>query len=573
LLLFLTIGDNLKNTDFVVRFAGEGGQGFLSAAIGFASANAKAGYHAQTFATFPSQITGGPTWMQTRISVNPVLSRGDEIDVLVVFNEYSYKTHKDEVKENGFILYDSGKLNIEPNEKILGMQFEKLAKTTGNPKAANMVMMGALAELVGVNISVLEDFVKDRWGDTSRYGELVVPQNIQALKLGSDEIRGGGHKLAEIQSPKPSNNPQIFLNGNEAIALGAYTAGLEFYVGYPISPATTILVWMEKNLVEKNKFVYQVSSEIEAITAIIGASYGGKKAMTATAGPGFSLMSEGLGLAWMAEIPIVVVDVQRGGPATGLPTKTEQSDLLSSINPAHGDVSLPVIAPGTVEECFYATIEAFNWAEKYQGPVILLSEHGLAERQQNILKPDISQLKIENRLINQSTDNYYRYESKEISPMPIPGLPGPYVANASEHDKMGDTTHLPQRHVEMTERRFKKLEILKQSIYEYINGESEIILMPWGGSKGPGFEAFQKIHDEGLDIGWAYTMYLNPLPEKLLTKLQSKKLVIVPELNYLGQFSSLLRSQSINAQSITQYTGLPFKVQYLIDKITELTSS
>ena len=573
LLTILTIGDNLKNTDFVVRFAGEGGQGFLSAAIGFASANTKAGYHAQTFATFPSQITGGPTWMQTRISVNPVLSRGDEIDVLVVFNEYSYKIHKNEVKENGFILYDSDQLKLEPNEKVLGIPFEKLAKTTGNTRAANMVMMGALAELVGINISVLEDFVKERWGDTARYGEQVVPQNIQALKLGSDEVQGSGYQLAEIQPPKQSNYPQIFLNGNEAISLGAYAAGVEFYVGYPISPATTILVWMEKNLVEKNKFVYQVSSEIEAITAIIGASYGGKKSMTATAGPGFSLMSEGLGLAWMAEIPIVVIDVQRGGPATGLPTKTEQSDLLSSINPAHGDVSLPVIAPGTVEECFYATIEAFNWAEKYQGPVILLSEHGLAERQQNIPKPDISQLKIENRVINQSTDNYYRYESKGISPMPIPGLPGSYVANASEHDKMGDTTHLPERHVEMTERRFKKLEVLKDSPYEYINGESEIILMPWGGSKGPGFEAFKKLRDEDFDLGWAYTMYLNPLSEKLLTKLQSKKLVIVPELNYLGQFSSLLRSQGLNAQSITQYTGLPFKVQYLIDKITELTNS
>ena len=562
----------MKNTDFVVRFAGEGGQGFLSAAIGFASANTKAGYHAQTFATFPSQITGGPTWMQTRISIDPVLSRGDEVDVLVVFNEYAYETHKNEVKENGFILYDSDQLNIEPSEKVLGIAFEKLAKTTGNTRAANMVMMGALAELVGVNLSVLEDFVKERWGDTSRYGEQIVPQNIAALKLGSNEVQDRGFKLAEIEPAKPLNTSQIFLNGNEAISLGAYSAGVEFYVGYPISPATTILIWMEKNLVEKNKFVHQVSSEIEAITAIIGASYGGKKAMTATAGPGFSLMSEGLGLAWMAEIPIVVVDVQRGGPATGLPTKTEQSDLLSSITPAHGDVSLPVVAPGTVEECFYATIEAFNWAEKYQGPVILLSEHGLAERQQNIPKPDINSLKIESRIINQSTDNYYRYESQGISPMPIPGSPGPYVANASEHDKMGDTTHLPERHIEMTERRFKKLEILKDSKYEYINSESEIMLMPWGGSKGPGFEAFEKLQEKNIDIGWAYTMFLNPLPEKLLIELQSKKLVIVPELNYLGQFSSLLRSQGVNAKSITQYTGLPFKVQYLVDQITELSS-
>ena len=291
--------------------------------------------------------------------------------------------------------------------------------------------------------------------------------------------------------------------------------------------------------------------------------------MTATAGPGFSLMSEGLGLAWMAEIPVVVVDVQRGGPATGLPTKTEQSDLLSSINPAHGDVSIPVIAPGTVEECFYATIEAFNWAEKYQGPVILLSEHGLAERQQNIPKPDIDSLKIENRIINQSTDNYHRYESQDISPMPIPGLPGPYVANASEHDKMGDTTHLPERHIEMTERRFKKLEILKDSTYEYINSESEIILMPWGGSKGPALEAYNLLEKESIEMSWYYTMYLNPLSSKLIQELKNKELVLVPELNYQGQFSSILRSQGIKAESITQYTGLPFKVQDLVDRISK----
>ena len=201
------------------------------------------------------------------------------------------------------------------------------------------------------------------------------------------------------------------MNGNEAIALGAIHAGVNFFVGYPISPATSILVWMQKNLVGEGKFVYQASSEIEAITALLGAGYSGAKAMTSTAGPGFSLMSEGLGMGWIAEIPLVIVDVQRGGPATGLPTKTEQSDFLSALNPAHGDVMLPVIAPGTVEECFYATIAAFNWAETYQGPVILLSEHSLSERQQNIIRPDLSKIKVENRNIFSGEGEYQRYNS------------------------------------------------------------------------------------------------------------------------------------------------------------------
>jgi len=234
-------------------------------------------------------------------------------------------------------------------------------------------------------------------------------------------------------------------------------AGLQFYVGYPISPATSILTWMEENLVGGGKFVYQVSSEIESITSAVGASYAGVKAMSATAGPGLSLMSEGLGLAWMAEIPVVIADIQRGGPATGLPTKTEQSDLLVCLNPAHGDVRLPIIAPGNVEECFYATIEAFNWAERYQGPVILLSEHALSERQQNIPKPDLSKIVVEGRTVYEGFDGNRRYEGSAVSAMPRPGLPGSYVANASEHDAIGDTTHLPSRHVQMTERRVVKL--------------------------------------------------------------------------------------------------------------------
>ncbi len=559
----------MKKSDFVVRFAGEGGQGFMTAAEGFASANTQAGYHAQTFATFPSQIQGGPTWMQARISTIPVFSRGDELDVLVVFNEGAYEAHKDEVREAGVILYDSDGLTLEDDGKSLGIPFEKLAKSTGNSRAGNMVMMGALAQLVDMSQDVLEGFVRKRWGNTARYGEKVVPQNIQALSLGREAARESGFSLGQLSVPTAPDYDQIFIHGNEAIVLGAVAGGLEFYVGYPISPATTILIWMEDNLVGEGRFAYQASSEIEAINSIIGASYAGAKAMTATAGPGFSLMSEGLGFAWIAEIPVVVIDVQRGGPATGLPTKTEQSDLASAMKPAHGDVSLPVIAPGTVEECFYATVAAMNWAERYQGPVILLSEHSLSERKQNIRKPDLSKLHVESREVYRGQNGYLRYEAKTMSPMPRPGNPGSYVANASEHDAMGDTTHLPERHVHMTERRFSKLDLLEDGTFESDNTDSPVAVMPWGGSKGPADEAYKRLAAAGADVGWYYTMYLNPLPPALLDELRQKELVLVPELNYLGQFSAILRSQGVRAESITQYTGLPFKVSDLVARISE----
>lgn len=553
-----------------MRFAGEGGQGVVTSAEGFAQAAAQEGYHIQTFATFPSQIMGGPTWTQTRISTSEVLSSGDALDVLVAFNEEAYNTHKDEVKKDGVIIYNSGDFEINTNGssiKTLGIPFDELAKSTGNTRASNMVVMGALADLVNMPQSILETFVTKKFTRGRPNDEQIISSNIQALSLGKSEIEKNNFHLGELSKSKPPKYEQILINGNAAISVGALAAGLDVFIGYPISPATPILLWMEQRLIGNGKFVHQSSSEIESIIAIIGAGYSGKKAMTSTAGPGFSLMSEGIGLAWMTEIPIVVINVQRGGPATGLPTKTEQSDLYASMYPAHGDVSIPVIAPGTVEECFYASIKAINWAERYQGPVVLLSEHALAERQTNIPKPDIKKIKIENRLTYTGENGYKRYEGEKLSPMPIPGKPGSYVANGSEHDDWGDTTHLPQRHIEMTNRRFNKLKLLENEEYESINNHNEISIMPWGGSKGPVQEAYKKLIEEGVEVGWFYTMFLNPLPKRLLDELKEKKLIIVPELNYRGQWSSILRSYGINAKSITQYTGLPFKVNYLIEEI------
>ena len=561
---------NLKKQDFVVRFAGEGGQGVVTSAEGLAQAMAQSGYHVQTFSTFPSQIRGGPTWTQTRVATSKVHSSGDSLDVLVAFNEYAYENHKDEVSADGVIVYNSGEFSIEDGDQALGMDFDDLAKQTGNNRAANFVVMGALAKLVGLPINILEEFNRQRYTRGRESDQQIIDSNNMALSLGSKEASQSGFVLGELEDPVKDSSDQILVNGNIAVCLGATAAGLDTFIGYPISPATPILVWMEQNLVGPGKFVYQSSSEIESITSILGAGYAGNKAMTSTAGPGFSLMGEGLGLAWMSEIPLVVVNVQRGGPATGLPTKTEQSDLLTSLYPAHGDLKLPVIAPGTVEECFYAGVMAVNWAERYQGPVVLLSEMAMAERRQNIPKPSIEDLNIDERNVYDGDNGYHRYSGYELSPMPIPGGPGSYVANGSEHDEMGDTTHLPNRHIQMTERRFSKLSLLNDGTYESENEESDIVVMPWGGTKGPAYEAYNNLKIDGCEVGWMYTMYIHPMPEEMLEKLRTKKLVIVPELNYMGQFSSVLRSEGINAVSITQYTGLPFKVSHLVEKIKSL---
>ena len=563
----------MKKKDFVVRFAGEGGQGVVTSAEGLAQAMAQSGYNVQTFSTFPSQIRGGPTWTQTRISTSEVLSSGDELDVLVAFNEYAYENHKEEVADDGVIVFNNGEFEIEESENVLGMNFDELAKQTGNNRAANFVVMGALARLVDLPLSVLEEFNRQRYTRGRPSDEQIISSNNMALSLGSVEADKSGFSLGELADPIKPEGDQVLINGNIAVSLGATAAGLDVFVGYPISPATSILLWMEQNLVGPGKFVYQSTSEIESITSIVGAGFAGKKAMTSTAGPGFSLMGEGLGLAWMAEIPLVVVDVQRGGPSTGLPTKTEQSDLMTALYPGHGDMKLPIIAPGTVEECFYAGVMAVNWAERYQGPVVLLSEHAMSERRQNIPRPDANNVGVEVRKSYEGSNGYLRYDGFELSPMPIPGGSGSYIANGSEHDAMGDTTHLPSRHVQMTERRFGKLNLLNDGTFEEDNKNTDIAIVPWGGSKGPALAAYNTLREENVDVGWCYTMYLHPMPDKMLEALKSKELVIVPELNYMGQFSSVLRSEGVKAVSITKYTGLPFKESELIERIRKIVES
>ena len=563
----------MQMRDFVVRFAGEGGQGVVTSAEGIAQSSTQVGYHALTFATFPSQILGGPTWTQARISVDPVLAPGDDVDVLVAFNQDAYDAHHEDVREDGVVIFNSTEFDLEGDSRGFGLPFEELAKSTGNNRAANMVIMGALAHLISMPQEHLVSFVEERF-NRGRAGDAeIIRSNIEALNLGRSHMAESGFSVGDLAPPVMPDYPQLMIKGNEAVSIGALAAGLNFYVGYPISPATPILLYMERNLVGEDRFAYQVSSEIESITAIIGAGYAGKRSMTATSGPGMSLMSEGLGLAWIAEIPLVVVNVQRGGPATGLPTKTEQSDLFGCMYPAHGDVKIPIIAAGTVEECFYGAVKAMQWAEKYQGPVILMTEMSLAERSQNIAKPDLANVEQAKRKVYTGTNGYHRYAGNELSAMPIPGSPGSYVANGSEHDDMGDTTHLGERHVQMTERRFSKIKLLEEDDYERDQPEHSIAIVTWGGSKGPTQEAYNTLKEVGLPVGWYYTMNLNPLPPKMLEELKKKDLVIVPELNYQGQFSSILRSLGVKAESITQYTGLPFKARTLVEKITERTNA
>jgi len=563
----------LDKQDFVIRFAGEGGQGLVTSADALARAAAHAGYYVQTHSTFPSQIMGGPASSQVRISTAPVMSSGDGVDVLVALNQYAFDHHNEDMNPGGVTVYNAEEYDLPEGGQYFGIKADELAKSTGNARAANMVTIGAVANLIDFKLEEIDEFITQRFTRGRPGDDEIIVANIAAVRLGVEVAKSSGFTVGQLAPPIPPDYKQIIITGNAALSMGAVAAGLNFYAGYPISPATTVLVWMENNLWGEGRFVHQVASEIEAINAILGAGFAGRKSMTATAGPGFSLMSEGLGLAWMTEIPLVVVNVQRGGPATGLPTKSEQSDLMSCMHPAHGDIKMPVLAPGTIEECFYGGALATNWAERYQGPVILVSEFGLAERGENIRRPNLDAVSEESRATVSEGDTGKRYDSWDGSTplpgMPIPGGPGAYVANGSEHDEIGDTTHLPRHHVRLIERRFKKLDLLTGAHYEIENADADVIIMPWGSSKGPAREAYDRLRADGADIGWVYSVALNPLPEEVISVLKSGKRVIVPELNYLGQWSALLRQDGVNAESITQYTGLPFRPADLVESIGE----
>ncbi len=554
--------------NLVVRFAGEGGQGVVGGAELMAQAAAQGGYHVLTFSTFPSQIKGGPAWGQARISSEPILTPGDYLDVLVCQNQYAYDTNLADLREGGLVVYNSEEFEIADNSRAIGIAADRMAREAGNPLASTIIMIGAVAQAAGVSVEALEAFIHKRWSRGRASDAAIIQGNINALRMGVEEAKKAGLALEDLE-PAPSHAiPRVMIRGYEASALGAMSGGVESFIGYPISPATTMLVYMEQNLTGPDKFVGQASSEIEAIASLVGSGFAGRKTMTSTAGPGLSLMGEGLGLAWMAEIPLVIVDVQRGGPATGLPTKTEQSDFIMAMNPGHGDMSVPVIAPGNTEEAFWASIAALNWAERYQGPVIVLSEASIAERAQDIPMPDLSKVKVESRTVSGGAMQNRRYAGDGVSPFPVPGGPGAYVANGSEHDEQGDTTHLPDIHVTMTNRRFRKLEVLNDGTFEAENTGADVAVLPWGGSKGSARAAWEQLHAEGVNVGWYYTMFLNPLPPALLAELKMKKKVLVPELNYMGQLAGHLRSLGVNAEAITQYTGLPFKVSDLKAEIS-----
>ncbi|MCU0309081.1 MAG: 2-oxoacid:acceptor oxidoreductase subunit alpha [Thermoleophilia bacterium] len=560
----------------VIRLAGESGEGVISSGDILTQAAARGGYWTQTFRTFPAEIKGGPCMYQLRLGDEPIYSHGKWCDLLVCFNQEAWDLHWDSLHPEGVILYDDTEVTI-PDEylpRARPVRMDKLAKEIGgSTRAKNMVAVGSVCGVLAFDTTPIEELVLKRFA----HKQGVADANIAALHAGEDEaadLKGALH----ITDPVEVEADRILISGNQAISVGAVAAGVNYFAGYPITPASDILEWLSARLPSMGGTTVQCEDEIASLASVLGASYAGAKAMTATSGPGLSLMSELIGYAGTAEIPCVIVDAQRGGPSTGLPTKTEQSDLNHALYASHGEAPRVVIAPVSVEDCYWSTIDAFNYSERYQVPVILLTDQGLATRLEVIHAPDPDAVELWERKTSAGVEDYKRYEYTEdsVSPMGIPGEEGgQYVATGIEHDEWGHPGYTPEIHVGMQRKRWSKIDPLKNGLARIVThgdeNPADVAIIGFGSTYGPVREAIDAARAEGLSVGAIYPRVLGPFPaDRVRDFCANARRVIVPEINYTGQLARLVRSETgLVVESHAKCDGLPFAAEDITDIVKQ----
>lgn len=575
-----------EQNDLTIRFGGEGGEGVISSGDMVAQAAARSGLEVLTFKTFPAEIRGGYAMYQVRFSHDKILSEGDGFQVMVCFNQESLDANMSELKDGVALVYDYPGGDIKEEVNLDGVTsypvpMSKIAKEDlGVYRSKNMVSMGAVAELFNLPIDSIRELVERKFG---KKGKEVVEVNYKALDAGRD------HVLKNLKKTDPyamdegtAKKETIMISGNEAIGLGALMAGVRFFSAYPITPATEIANFLSRHLPKSKGNLVQAEDEIASIGNAIGGSYGGLKSMTATSGPGLSLMQELIGLASMMELPLVIADVQRGGPSTGLPTKHEQSDLLLAALGCHGDASKVVISPEGIEDCIYMTVEAFNIAEKYQLPVMILSDGSLGFRTANIDKPDMSKISlVERDTWDGSTngdDRYLRYKLTEsgISPISKPGQAGgAYISTGLEHAESSAPKYTADNHIAMIDKRFDKLsdleEFFQDTEADYEDG-AELGIITWGSTIGVAREAILVARKEGIKVSALYPKLIWPLPKKAMTRFIDKhKKILIPEVNKQGQLAMVMKTEIyFDPISYTIYGGMPFTPDMIVKKIKEV---
>ncbi len=568
--------------DLTLRIAGESGEGVITIGETLCRIAAREGLHLVTFRTFPAEIKGGACMIQLRLSERDISYHGEKVDLLVCLNQEALDENLPDLNEHGVLLYEAecDLAQQHPGFTAFKVPFERIAvREIGSRISKNIVVLGVLCHLLGLPKKTIEKFLSEKFVKKSK---AILDHNLDALQRGIDFANQHFGNRHSLKLPKGSDQKYLLMTGNEAIALGATAAGMRQFFGYPITPASEIMEWLAVHLPQLGGTVLQTEDEISAICGVAGASWAGGRSMTSTSGPGLSLMSEAIGLLSMAEIPAVIVDSQRGGPSTGMPTKTEQSDLFLALYGSHGDSPRVVLAPTSVSDCFRVTALAFDLAEKYQLPVIVLVDQALSARLQTVEPHVVKRAPAASRLCAQPGAGapYVRYllTGSAVSPAAIPGTEGgEHMVTGMEHDELGNFACDEETHTAMTVKRFRKLtaieaDPLTRDLCTHIGDEqAEIGIVTWGSSAGPAEEAVNAAISLGIPVQAIIPRILNPLPHRELKNFFGKvKRVIVPELNFVGQLASVLRSTyRIPTISLTKVKGVPLEPREIIEKIVE----
>lgn len=557
------------------KIGGQQGEGLESTDRIFSTALNRLGYYLYGYRHFSSRIKGGHTNNKIRISIEPVRAISDDLDILVAFDQETIDLNAPELRKGGVIVADAKfgpKVSDELDVRLIAVPFTAIAEELGTSLMKNMVATGASMALLGLPLDEVKQVVDEEFG---RKGAAVVEKNIEAISRGAQFITDESScPFSEFKIAPANGEQRLFMIGNDAIALGALAAGCRFMPAYPITPASEIMEYLIKKLPKLGGTVIQTEDEIAAVTMTIGANYGGVRALTASAGPGLSLMMEGIGLAGITETPCVIVNTQRGGPSTGLPTKQEQSDLNAMIYGTHGEIPKIVIAPSTVEECFYDTVEAFNLAEIHQCPVILMTDLQLSLGKQSAEDLDYNKIVIDrgNLVLEPEapeTDRLFkRYEFVEdgISPRVLPGTKnGIYHVTGVEHDEEGRPSENPVNRKKMMDKRAKKVENVQLSnpvIIDETVETPDILFIGMGSIGGTIQEARERLEKEGITTNQAMVRLIHPFPvDHLIKAVQNAKTIAVVENNSTGQLADQIKlhlGHSDKTHNVLKYDGNPF---------------
>ncbi len=561
--------------NFVV--GGEAGQGVQSVGLLLAKVFARSGYHVFADQDYESRVRGGHNFFRVRVSEDKVGAITEDVDTLIALDSDSVRLHKAQMASRGVIIFDGEKVKGVSSKKasLLGIPLETMAEeTTGDKLMLNTVALGAALSAVGYDLAILNRVLTEHFGNGK-----VGYRNVAAAKAGYDYAqarrKGTFGKLKPLSGAK-----RMLLTGNEAISLGAIAAGCRFMAAYPMTPASSIMEYMAAKSREFDLVMVHAEDEIAAINMAVGAAYAGVRAMTATSGSGLCLMVEGIGLSGITETPIVIIDAQRPGPAVGLPTRTEQGDLQFVLHAHHGDFPRAVLAPASIEDAFWLTIKAFNWAERYQLPVVILTDQHLASSYATIDPPDLSQVTIDRGILLSEKENNpseymrHRLTKSGISPRAFPGLgKALVVTDCDEHDEEGHLTEDARQRTAQVQKRLRKIFPLSKqtsTLRKYGSRVAEITLIGWGSTYGAIHEAVDILRKEGNSINMLHLNELWPFPGKAVIDAVSKaRYSYVIESNATGQVAQLLKAETgydVSGQ-ILKFDGRPFTPAYIAEAV------